>query len=217
MKKIDVALLLLLSTATLHAATIISDSYSMPNGNTGKWIYHDSTYLPCVANACNTSLATLSGGSGKLTDGITTPDDWNGSGQPFNTSVPWVGWYQIDPTITFYFTGSPSISRVGLYFDNTPGNGDVRMPDTVDIGGVNYNIIPDWQWGPRWVYFNIPTASVNSLDITLHRDNGNWMMLGEVSFDSGINGGAVPEPGTVGLLTLGLLGFAVRRYRSKLD
>ena len=212
MKKLLPALFLILAATTSHAATIIPDSYSMPNGETGNWIYHDDSYLPCPAAACNTSLENLAGGTGKLTDGIAAPYDWYDSGQAFGTSVPWVGWNLIDPTITFYFSGSPSISKVGLYFDNTPGNGDVRMPESVDIAGVNYDLIPDAQFGPRWVYFNIPTAPISSLDITLHRDNGTWIMLGEASFDSS---GAVPEPGTIGLFAFGVLGLLARRRRSK--
>jgi hypothetical protein len=210
LKRLQAALFLILSATVVRAATIIPDSYDLPNGETGNWIYHDDNYLPCPAGACNTSLQNLSGGTGKLTDGIATPDDWYGSGQPFGTSVPWVGWNLIDPTITFYFSGSPSIAKVGLYFDNTPGNGDVRLPDSVDIAGVNYDLIPDWQYGPRWIYFDIPATPAGSLDITLHRDNANWMMLGEVSFESS---NAVPEPGTIGLFAAGILGLVVCRYR----
>lgn len=218
MKRLHKALLIIFSAASLHAAPVLPDSYSMPNGQAGNWIYQDNTYTNCLGNACNTSLANLSGGTGKLTDGIVTSDDWFGSGQPFGTSVPWVGWNLFNPTITFYFSGLPTISRVGLYFDNTPGNGDVRMPESVDIAGVNYNVNADGQWGPRWVYFDIPTASFSSLDVTLHQVSGipnSWVMLGEVSFNTETDASAVPEPATVGLLGLGIIAMAARHYRSR--
>src|SRR5688572_8764866 len=57
------------------------------------------------------------------------------------------------------FAGASPISKVGLYLDNTPGNGDVRLPDSPDIGGVSYNVVADASWGPRWLYFDVPNTT----------------------------------------------------------
>ena len=217
MKKLEAALFVIFSAVTLHAAPVTPDSYSMPNGEPGNWIYHDNTYTSCSGNVCNTPLANLSGGTGKLTDGILTSNDWFGSGQPFGTSVPWVGWNTIDPTITFYFSGLPNLSQIAFYFDNTPGNGDVRLPESIEIAGTSYSVAADGNFGPRWVSFNIPSAPVGSVDVTIHRVSGipnSWVMLGEVAFATETDAGAVPEPGTVGLLALGMVGIAARRYYS---
>ena len=217
LKRLHAALLIIFSAATLQAAPVLPDSYSMSNGQAGNWIYQDNTYTNCLGNACNTSLANLSGGTGKLTDGIVTPDDWFGSGQPWRLSA--LGWLElVQSDYYILFQRPPEISRLGLYFDNTPGNGDVRIPESVDIAGVNYSVNADGQWGPRWVSFNIPTASFSSLDVTLHHVTGipnSWIMLGEVSFNTEADAGAVPEPATVGLLGLGIIAIVARHYRSR--
>jgi hypothetical protein len=204
--------LLVTSAACLTGAPVVPTAYSLINGEVGTWIYRDTTYLPCPGNNCNTNLAFLSGGTGMLTDGVLPATSWNGTGNPGGTPVPYVGWANQNPLITFSFAGSPTISQVGLYVDNTPGTGDVRLPDSVNIGGTSYDIAADPTFGPRWLFFDIPTASYNTLTVTLNNDAGRWMMLGEVSFDDGLESG-VPEPASIGLFACGAGALAVLRFR----
>lgn len=201
---------MLICVASTASAAVTVTSYTMQNGETGSFVYQDTTYLPCVAGECTTSLANLTGGTGSLTDGVVPPNSWNASG---STQV-WVGWTSIRPSIDFNFSGSPIISKVNLYLDNTPGTGDVRLPISVDIGSFNYLVAPDASFGPRWVSFDIPDNSYSSLNIGLNADGaGRWVMLGEVSFDEAQ--GAVPEPGTVGIVGGGLLALTARRLRRR--
>ena len=46
------------------------------------------------------------------------------------------------------------------------------MPDRSILPAINFTTYSLTGNGARWVYFNIPTASFSSLDVTLHRDNG---------------------------------------------
>jgi hypothetical protein len=197
----------LMLAASLSAAPVVL-SYDVINGDLGTWSYLDSTYTPCPAAVCTTSGATLTGGTGLLTDGFAAPYSWNGSGLPGGSFVPWVGWYAGAPTLTVHFQGTPTISNVALYLDNTPGYGDVRLPEAVIIAGTSYAVAPDGVWGPRWVYFNITPVTAASLDITLYGTAGIWNMLGEVGFE-------VPEPATVSLCFAGLAALALARGRKR--
>lgn len=216
---IKVACLAVAIPVSLFAGPVTPASYAMLNGETGTWVYQDTAYLPCPASSCITSNAALSGGVGRLTDGVTSPVSWDNSGNAVHTPVPWVGW-TLNPTITFTFAGTPTITQVGLYLDNTPGIGDVRLPASITIASNVYAVAPDPNFGPRWVYFAIPAFTGNTLAVTVTMTPNTWEMLGEVSFDGRTaDAGAVPEPATVGLglLGLGLLagaGCARRAHRS---
>jgi hypothetical protein len=206
------ALLIGTFTETVTAAAVTPTEYTMQNGQSGNYVYRDTTYLPCPSGSCDTSLAFLSGGTGRLTDGLLTPSSWYESGESWGSPTPWIGWDAIDPLITFIFAGAPAISRVGLYLDNTPGNGDVRLPGSVDIGGINYTVTADASWGARWLYFDIPNTVSNSLEVKLNRDNGNWIMLGEVSFETAAS--PAPEPATTTMIGVGILAIAYRYRKS---
>lgn len=193
-------------------APVLSTGYDMFNGETGTWLYRDEVYLPCPGGACTTSLAPLSLGSGKLTDGLIPAASWNGFPVQPGTPVPWVGWVNIDPIITFNFTGSPVVARIGLYLDNTPGTGDVRLPDKVKVNGTDYQINTDANFGARWIYFDLPQVASNTMSVQLFRDSLRWMMLGEVQFEGPREpDGRIPEPATAGrLLGAGVILAALR-------
>src|ERR1700686_638634 len=123
------------------ASTIPVASYSMFNGGTGSFDYRDTTYLPCPASNCDMTGAPLSGGTGKLTDGISPTTDWTAGG-----SEPWVGWAASEmnganPLVTFFFSGLPTINSVTVWFDNTLSGG-VSAPSSISIDGTNYTGIP---------------------------------------------------------------------------
>ena len=86
------------------ASPLTVQTYSMFNSGTGEFNYQDSIYTPCTGDDCNTTGALLSGGTGKLTDGVESSVDWNVAGNP----EPWDGWFigetnGSDPVVTFNF------------------------------------------------------------------------------------------------------------------
>ena len=223
--KFRVWLSLLAATAfstSLSAGTVTATGYDLDhNGYTGTFYYEDTQYTNCPAASCTTQDVALSGGTGKLLDGVAPA-------LPFNfyptfsdpNANPYDGWSYIfhNPTITFHFTGSPSIAQVSLYLDNelTDGTG-VLLPASATINGTTYAIAADNSTsGPRWVNIDIPIVSANSLAITLtHQGTFGNTMLGEVKFDSSPSSvTSAPEPSAFGMLSAGLgLGLAWLRRR----
>lgn len=195
-----------------NATPITVTSYSMINGTTGSFNYRDFSYSNCVGNTCNASYAPLSGGTGKLTDGIIPTLDWHQYGQ----QTPYVGWSAYDPVITFNFSGTTHIDSVSFVVDNTPGYGDVRLPDYVMINNTQHQINADTTWGPHLYTFSGLNLDVPSLGIQFVRDQGRWMMLGEVSFDNGQQASNVPEPASLALFGIALAGLAGSLRRRKL-
>jgi hypothetical protein len=198
-------LMLFLGAACLPAlaAPLSPTSYDMLNGRTGSFNYRDFIYNPDPNGNKDISSAPLIGGLGKLTDGAIVTGHWYDYGQP----TPYVGWTDFDPTITFHFAGTVNVNQVGIHVDNTPGYGDVRYPATVDIkvGAVtdHFTITADPNYDTKWFYFTTSGLSGDTLELTLGRDSGRWIMLDEVSF----NGTPVPLPPGLLLMGTGLLGL----------
>jgi len=190
----------LIGVSCLSAATITPTSYSMLNGSIASsnqtW-WEDTTYLPCPASDCTTSNAALSGGLGKLTDGVTSGLSWDQ--QPSGPST-FVGWNLVNPTITFSFSGPVHIDSVSLHVDDALNRGLVNLPATVTIAGHLFNIPADNVNGaPRFLTFNNLNLNASSVAITLTRSN-NWIMLDEVTFD----GTVAPEPASSLAIAAGL-------------
>jgi hypothetical protein len=196
----------------LGAVPLSVASYTMNNGGSGAYDYRDFTYLPCPANNCKTDNFILSGGTGKLTDGISPATSWNQEG--FETL--WVGWATFlrpNPPINFFFADTVTINSVTLWLDNTPGAGGVALPASVSIGSHNFSIpLDNLTSGPRGYTFSGLDITGSSVDVQLF-DSSLWIMLGEVSFD-GVSS-TVPEPATWALLAggIGLL-LLVRKNRT---
>ena len=203
-----------LGAASAAAAPLTVTSYSMINGGTGTYNYRDFTYSNCPANDCDTTSAPLSGGVGKLTDGVSPALNWYSYGQ----NTPWVGWYvgypnETDPTVTFNFNGVKKINSVTVWVDNSLGAGGVNLPASVSIDGTNFAIAPDnSNPAPRAYTFSNLGLTGSSADVQFFQSNV-WIMVGEVSFD-GSN--AIPEPGVWALLLagFGLTGASLRRRRA---
>lgn len=199
-RKILLICLVLMASAVLYAGPVNPISYSMPNGDTGSYDYRDNSYPGCP---CPTGAA-LSGGLGKLTDGVITTTSWN---QPPNSSPGperYVGW-TIDPVITFFFGGTVNIDTIGLHVDNSFGAGGVSLPKNfhVVMGAttVDFPIADDTvNSAPRWYTFTGLNLSGSSLQLTVNRRN-RWAMMDEVTFAG--PGAAVPEPGSILLTGLG--------------
>src|SRR5271165_2432999 len=205
----------ILAPAGAGAAPLTVSSYSMYNGATGAYNYRDFTYLPCPGNACNTTGAPLSGGTGKLTDGVSPALSWYQYGE----NTPWVGWSTdqangTDPTVTFNFASSVTVKSVTVWVDNAIGFGGVYLPASVSVDGTDFPIAPDnSNSAPRGYTFNGLDITGTSVDVQFFQTAGYpWVMVGEVSFD----GSTVPEPASMALLAAGLAGLGlIRRKRAQ--
>ena len=196
-----------------QAFQVSPTSYDMLNGQTGSYQYWDESY----SGSGNpfASLSPLSGGLGDLTDGAIATQNWNVTEQPPGPG-PYVGWSTIDPTITFHFAGTPLITRVVLYWDDSDGAGGVNDPNSVTIDGTNYTVVDPP--GPDPFAFTVAGLNLtkSSFDITIQR-NG-WIMLSEVEFydDVSTDPNEIPLPASVALLGAGVVALgAYGRLRKR--
>jgi hypothetical protein len=206
-----------LSAASAVAAPLTVSSYSMFNGGTGSFNYQDFTYLPCPGADCVTTGAPLSGGAGKLTDGVSPPLSWYQYGQ----DTPWVGWDNGEPNggnplVTFNFAGVEHVNSVTVWVDNTIGAGGVYLPSSVSIDGTNFAIAPDnSNPSPRAYTFSNLGITGSSVNVQFFQSSGfPWIMVGEVSFDGT---STIPEPGSWAMMLLGFsaMGWAIRSRREE--
>ena len=97
------------------AAPLTVSSYDMPNGDGqahgGSYNYWDATYSGSGNPTQDGSL--LSGGTGKLTDGVIATQDWYAVSNNAGTGQ-YVGWVSSNPTITFHFASSVTVNEVKL-------------------------------------------------------------------------------------------------------
>lgn len=231
------------------AGQIFASSYSMPNGfyNTISGTFYDfedTIYTPCPLGVGHCTDAThvadigaaLSGGLGKLTDGITSNLSYTSQG----TSTPtYVGWFPnatyngVDPTVSFYFGATTdTVVQIGIHVDNNyqSGGGDL-VPASVTIDGTTFQVITAGNLatyestpGPVWLYFTVSDLINSSHPLTVQFNqeqfldsNGNptccSVMVDEVTF---ADASGLPEPATWSLFAGGLAALvALARKRKR--
>ena len=175
--------------------------------------------IATARRATTTTGALLSGGKGRLTNGVIPTTDWYID----SNSAGWVGWSigepnGTNPTVTFNFAGSPTINSVSIWYDNALGNGGVTEPGSVSIDGTSYAFTPDNVEGPQNFTVSGLDLTGGSASLQFFQGAEEWIMIGQVTFNGTVGGGpsTIPEPTTIFLMGGGLLAasLALRRQRS---
>lgn len=203
-----------------YAGPVLPVAYDMPNGDGqahgGSYNYWDRGYTGI--GSTTTDGAFLSGGLGDLTDGVIANQNWYLTENNAGTG-PYVGWLNVNPTIKFRFVGSPSISSVTLYLDDSNGAGGVNPPASINLsvdGGpaLSYAVTDPASGAPFSVTLPIGQTVNNYIDVTLNRSYP-WTFMSEVQFNDGSS--RVPDGGATAALMAGgmaLLAWARRREQN---
>ena len=190
-------------------------SYAMQNGQSGANSYRDDTYGgPNATGNPAVNGSSLAGGLGQLTDNTIGTDDIFD-----NTSFEWVGWFNIQPVVTFDFGSVVSIDSIGVHAaSNSRLFGDVDLPGMITItfsnDGVNFSNTalrttsdeeranPSSQWLDRAF-----TSSRSARYVRVSFTDGDqpWVFLSEFRFVG------VPTPGAATLGFIALVALTRRR------
>jgi F5/8 type C domain len=199
-------------------------SYSMENGESGSQTYYDDTYggVGSTGNP-NASGSFLSGGRGQLTNGVFA----------VGTDIfddEWVGWANIQPTITIDLGSAYAVNSIGFHASNwSPPFNDVGAPGSANLSysldnisytplGTYLTTVADRSGDdPRWVDlpFGVTARYVRAQLFDGNKESGTapggkpWIFLDEARAD-----GIVPEPPTLVLLSLGTLATIFSRRRA---
>jgi len=196
---VPVLIALLVGAVNAHAVAITPSSYDMPNGYgqgtaSGMYNYWDANYTGTGNKT--TDGAYLSGGLGKLTDGVVATQSWlqpdGTSQQNIGGTGPYVGWTNINPTIIFHFASQVTIDNITFYIDNPSvdrfGNprGGVAAPLAFTIAGNNFssgfdssqNKSPFTGPGPINVD-NLGLLNVQDIAVTIIRDTFGTGIINE--------------------------------------
>lgn len=207
---------MVVASAPAFAAQVFSTGYDMPNGSSGTYVYHDRSYPSSPNNSIDG--ASLSGGSGDLTNGVVAPNFWfsveNGAG-----TGPYVGWVNTNTLplqIQFLFNGAPTIDRIRIHIDNSLSGG-VAQPSSYRINGTPWAFTPLAAQSIGFVELTGAAVTGNALTLGMSYASGfSWIFASEVEF-YGTPGGTtvIPLPAAAWFLLggLGLLGAVGRRAK----
>jgi len=231
--------LVMAGSALLSAAPVTVLSYDMLNGEGHTFSYRDKSYNG--SGDPTLSLSPLSNGKGLLTDGMTGITDFTanlGNGPAYE----WVGW-AIDPqagglpidtndnfaTITFKLANAVTLNSISLFINNFGGISGVGIfsSATVSVSNDNVNFVNPILFTPNAAdianttarFVTIPLNEVSPFQYVrvhlthLNATTNNWIFLSEVTFDGTVVTAATPEPSSVMLSILGLLGLALKVRR----
>jgi hypothetical protein len=221
--------IVLITSPAVAAQQIFATSYDLYNGGIagyGNVTLYDDKYNG--SGNKTTPYANLSGGLGDLTDGIAATQNWSdcgGIGPCHAENDPYVGWHAGNltflPYVTFHFAPNTKIDEV----DISMNYGYHASPVDFLMGGVSETQTPPANYtgtgANQWYNFTGLDLNGDTLKITFHYNPtppagpADWVLLSEVQFFAPAVSG-VPEPTTMLLLGLGLVGLAgVRRKFQK--
>jgi hypothetical protein len=199
-----------------QGAPVFATTYDMPNGDGqasgGSLNYWDRNYSG--SGSTTTDGAPLSGGLGKLTDGVASTQPWYLVSNAAGTGeyVGWLWRVTPNPLITFSFAGDPLIDEITVYLDNTRVGG-VYAPSAILIDGISHSFTAPAVGSVGPVDFTALGLTGGSHTIQLNQDAGAWVFVSEITFAGAAV--EVPEPASLALVALGLAGLAgVRRRRA---
>ncbi|MCM8596932.1 PEP-CTERM sorting domain-containing protein [Accumulibacter sp.] len=205
---------MLLPASSSLAAPIAPTSYDMPNGDGqasgGTYNYWDRNYTG--AGSTTTDGAALSGGLGKLTDGVVSTSLWYNVSNAQGTGE-YVGWYRpvtLNPVITFHFAGNPSIDSITIQLDNS-NVGGVIAPSAIRVDGISESFTPPALGTVGSVTLGGLSLVGPTHTIELDQVPGYWVFVSEISFDGTAT--QAPEPASLALLGLALTAIPLARRR----
>jgi hypothetical protein len=214
-KRIAIAIAILCSTMGLgggvEAGSLMPLSYDEPNGFSSMFHYWDGNYTG--SGDKTTDGAPLTGGLGALTDGFITNLPWYDVSNDSGTG-PYVGW-NIDPTITFHFSGANIYQSINLFVDNS-GVGGVSAPSSISISdGMHSQLFPVIAPAPgNPIEITLDVSAIgltgDAVSVTLNRADV-WVFAQEIQFE---NTSAVPEPASLTLSGIGIIGALGISWRS---
>jgi hypothetical protein len=224
MRHAFIAAALALAAAPAAASGLL---YSMPNGSGrasgGTFNYWDVIYSAPGA-AVTTDGAPLSGGAGKLTDGVTTTARWDAVSNNAGTG-PYVGWNRAttpSPDITFFWpvpvclvaVCDQAIDAVRIWMDNSAFGG-VQAPASIAVNGQPVAFARPVFQGP--VDIDLTPLRLTGFTAMLGLEHLNtWIFFSEVEWTVRNISTPVPVPAALGLFGVGLLGLIGLRVRRPL-
>jgi hypothetical protein len=193
------------------AGSLVPLSYDEPNGYSSTYHYWDGNYTG--SGDKTTDGAPLTGGLGALTDGFITNLPWYEVSNDTGTG-PYVGW-NIDPTITFHFSGANLYQSINVFVDNSDAGG-VSAPASISISDGTHSqlfpVIAPAPGNPIEVTLDVSAIGLtgDTVSVTLNRADV-WVFAQEIQFEGT---SVVPEPASLSLLGLGILGALGISWRS---